>query len=204
MSDREAILAAIENRRKSSAPSSPTPAPVSSLSAASPKIPHYADFDKDHDRRQEFRRLVDPGITRQNSREVAYEAIKVRSSPPITDIARAGWADNVLKTLLTLAVNVIDHPDDEKYHRFKPTNTLIRRKIVDPKGTLEYAVEVRATSTLLFHSRTHPMSLVCPVRISARGKHSPDPIYPRRIHAWHRSLISNHIIFSTNRAGMIF
>jgi len=81
----------------------------------------YSSFDKDHDRRQEFRRLVDPGITRPNSREVAYEAIK---------------------TLSMLAVNIIDHPDEEKYHRFKPTNTAIRKKIVDPKGSLEYAVEL--------------------------------------------------------------
>jgi len=81
----------------------------------------YSDFDKDHDRRQEFRRLVDPGITRPNSREVAYEAIK---------------------TLLMLAGNIIDHPNEEKYDRFKPTNTAIRKKIVDPKGALEYAVEL--------------------------------------------------------------
>jgi len=64
---------------------------------------------------------VDPGITRPNSREVAHEAIK---------------------TLLMLAGNIVDHPEDEKYHRFKPTNTTIRKKIVDPKGTLEYAVEL--------------------------------------------------------------
>lgn len=83
MADRESILAAIENRRKSTVPSSPVPAsPQSSSVSASVKlIPvthNYSDFDKDHDRRQEFRRLVDPGITRPNSREAAYEAIKVR------------------------------------------------------------------------------------------------------------------------------
>lgn len=64
---------------------------------------------------------MDPGIVRPNPREVAYEAIK---------------------TLLTLAGNVIDHPDDKKYQKFKTTNTIIRKKIVDPKGTLEYAVEL--------------------------------------------------------------
>jgi len=126
MADRENILAAIENRRKSSADSSP--APVSTLdsgastSAKSPSKPHnYSDFDKDHDRRQEFRRLVDPGITRPNSREVANEAIK---------------------TLLMLAGNLIDHPEEAKYQRFKPTNAAIKRTIVDPKGSLEYAVEL--------------------------------------------------------------
>lgn len=78
MADRESILAAIANRRNSTTPSSPTPASPSNR----PSIPNthaYSSFDKDHDRRQEFRRLVDPGITRPNSREVAYEAIKVRS-----------------------------------------------------------------------------------------------------------------------------
>jgi len=83
MADRESILAAIENRKKSGLPSSPTPASASDSSPSTfarpvPKMPNYSDFDKDHDRRQEFRRLVDPGITRPNSREVAYEAIKVR------------------------------------------------------------------------------------------------------------------------------
>lgn len=80
-------------------------------------------------------------------------------------------ADKTLKTLLTIAGNVIDHPDEEKYHKFKPTNTAIRRKIVDPKGTLEYAVEVGTTSTLLSHSEAHPSSDVSPARIRARGKH---------------------------------
>lgn len=122
MGDREAILAAIENRRKSTGrSSSPTPAPTSSSSVASPKTHKYSHFDKDHERRQDFRRLVDPGIIRPNSREVAYEAIK---------------------TLAMLAGNIIEHPDEDKYHKFKPTNTTIRKKIVDPKGTLEYAVEL--------------------------------------------------------------
>ena len=83
MADRESILAAIENRRKSSGPSSPAPATKSNMSPSIstgpvPRAHEYSDFDKDHDRRQEFRRLVDPGITRPNPREVAYEAIKVR------------------------------------------------------------------------------------------------------------------------------
>ena len=83
MADRESILAAIENRRKSITPSSPPPASTSNPGVSTPTRPipkahEYSDFDKDHDRRQEFRRLVDPGITRPNPREVAYEAIKVR------------------------------------------------------------------------------------------------------------------------------
>jgi len=126
MADRENILAAIESRRKSSVAPSPIPASTSDSGASTsakppPKVHNYSKFDKDHDRRQEFRRLVDPGITRQNSREVANEAIK---------------------TLLMLAGNLIEHPEGERYQQFKPTNPTIKRTIVDPKGSLEYAVEL--------------------------------------------------------------
>ena len=149
MADRESILAAIENRRKSVAPSSPIP--TSTLDpSTSTSVEHiagtnkYSHFDKDHDRRQEFRRLVDPGITRPNSLEEAYEAIKVRSCPLFSVTTYTRRTKGVSKTLSMLARNIIDHPDEEKYHRFKPTNTTIRKKIVDPRGSLEYAVEVRA------------------------------------------------------------
>lgn len=37
----------------------------------------YAAFDEDHDKRQEFRRMIDPGILRPNPRPQALEAIKV-------------------------------------------------------------------------------------------------------------------------------
>lgn len=69
-----------------------------------------------------------------------------------------------------LAGNIIDHPDEEKYHRFKPTNTTIRKKIVDPKGTLEYAVEVRAVRPRLSHREAYITSLAHPARIQTRGK----------------------------------
>jgi len=118
MADREAILAATENRRKAVDSPSPTPAPMSNPSTS---IPTNSPFDKYHDKRQKFRRLVDPGITRPNSQEVAYEAIR---------------------TLFGLAENLINHPGEEKYRRFKTTNATIRRKLVDPKGTLEYAREL--------------------------------------------------------------
>jgi hypothetical protein len=45
--------------------------------------------------------------------------------------------------LLKLASNILREPENEKYHRFKPTNTQVRKNIVDVKGGLEYAVEVR-------------------------------------------------------------
>jgi len=68
-----------------------------------------------------------------------------------------------------LAANIIDHPDEEKYHRFKPTNTTIRKKIVDPKGTLEYAVEVRIVHSNLSRPKAHAAPFVYPARIQTRG-----------------------------------
>lgn len=46
----------------------------------------YAAFDEDHARRQEFRRLVDPGILRPNPRPLALEALQVRAR------TRDSWA----------------------------------------------------------------------------------------------------------------
>ncbi|KAI9001003.1 hypothetical protein BD414DRAFT_404668 [Trametes punicea] len=104
--DHEAVAAAIERRlqaerEKVAAAQSPT-------------------FDpRNHEKRQEFRRMIDPGILRPNPRPLALEA---------------------LQTLLKLAQNIIDHPHEAKYKKFKPTNPTIKRILVDPKGTLEYAV----------------------------------------------------------------
>ena len=44
--------------------------------------------------------------------------------------------------MLKLAENIINNPEEAKYQRFKPTNGTIKRTLVDPKGTLEYAVAV--------------------------------------------------------------
>ena len=38
-----------------------------------------------------------------------------------------------------LADNILKNPNDTKYYRFKPTNAKIRRVLVEPKGTIEYA-----------------------------------------------------------------
>lgn len=37
----------------------------------------YAAFDGDHEKRQNFRRMVDPGILRPNARPLALESLKV-------------------------------------------------------------------------------------------------------------------------------
>lgn len=44
----------------------------------------HVPFDHNHEKRQEFRRLIDPGIMRPNARPVALEALEVS--------ARSCWA----------------------------------------------------------------------------------------------------------------
>ncbi|EGO01926.1 hypothetical protein SERLA73DRAFT_132602 [Serpula lacrymans var. lacrymans S7.3] len=78
-----------------------------------------AQLLQEHDQRQMFRRLIDPGIFRPNSKEVAFVS---------------------LKTLLTLAENLLREPDNLKFQQFKATNDTIRRRLIEPKGTLEYAI----------------------------------------------------------------
>ena len=41
-----------------------------------------------------------------------------------------------------IAENLLREPDNPKYQQFKPTNTIIKRDLVDPKGALEFAIEV--------------------------------------------------------------
>ncbi|KAG8798905.1 hypothetical protein FRC17_007288 [Serendipita sp. 399] len=76
-------------------------------------------FARERDTRLEFRRLVDPGIARGNAPATYEETIKVLSK---------------------IADNLLSDPENEKYRRFKPTNTLIKKHLVEVKGALEYAV----------------------------------------------------------------
>ncbi|KIJ56665.1 hypothetical protein M422DRAFT_22814 [Sphaerobolus stellatus SS14] len=78
-------------------------------------------FQQERDLRQSFRRLLDPGIMRGLEKKTALASIK---------------------TLLTIAENLLNHPENEKFHQFKPTNTIIKRNLVEVKGALEYAVEM--------------------------------------------------------------
>ncbi|KAF8529013.1 hypothetical protein BU17DRAFT_37410 [Hysterangium stoloniferum] len=76
-------------------------------------------FEQERDTRQMFRRLLDPGIVRGVEKQTALSS---------------------MKTLLTLADNLLNNPGNDKFRQFKPTNTLIKRTLVDVKGALEYAV----------------------------------------------------------------
>jgi PUB domain len=57
----------------------------------------------------------------------------------------------VLQTLLTISENLLREPDNPKFQQFKPTNNIVKRDLVDPKGTLEYAIEVSGVSPSPFH-----------------------------------------------------
>ncbi|KAF8195857.1 hypothetical protein K438DRAFT_2017104 [Mycena galopus ATCC 62051] len=75
----------------------------------------------EHELRQKFRRLIDPGILRPNADAQALAS---------------------LKTLLTISENLLNDFENPRFRQFKPTNTLIKRNIIDPKGTVEYAREL--------------------------------------------------------------
>ncbi|KAL0564255.1 hypothetical protein V5O48_017798 [Marasmius crinis-equi] len=80
-----------------------------------------ADERAEHEKRQHFRRLVDPGIMRPNAAPQALES---------------------LRTIQKLCQNIVTDPDNEKYHRIKTTNPKITKDIVSPKGTVELLREL--------------------------------------------------------------
>ncbi|KZT71576.1 hypothetical protein DAEQUDRAFT_113093 [Daedalea quercina L-15889] len=73
---------------------------------------------------------ANPGILRPNARELAIQS---------------------LLTLKTLAENIVAHPNEDKFKKFKPTNSKIKRMLVDPKGTLEYAVAMGQSANMQYH-----------------------------------------------------
>ncbi|KAG8949296.1 hypothetical protein FRC04_008898 [Tulasnella sp. 424] len=110
----------------SSPPASPTqpyrPTKDDIAAAAIARISSSTEDDEDYEKqwardkekRQHFRRLVDPGIVRPNNEAIADACIE----------------------------NILDHPDEDKYRRFKLNNKTIQTKLVQAKGGLEYAVAV--------------------------------------------------------------
>jgi len=73
------------------------------------------------DEKRALRRIIYSGIERDNDAKLALESTKV---------------------LQKLARNILDHPGEEKYMQFKPTNTTIKRTLIEPKSTLEYAIAI--------------------------------------------------------------
>ncbi|KAJ7180138.1 hypothetical protein C8R43DRAFT_1056151 [Mycena crocata] len=80
----------------------------------------------EHELRQKFRRLIDPGILRHNSKEQALASLKVGFTGPQANI-------DLYRHHFYIEL------DCEKFKSFKPTNTLVKRNLIDPKGTVEYA-----------------------------------------------------------------
>ncbi|KAG8877362.1 hypothetical protein FRB97_003475 [Tulasnella sp. 331] len=78
-------------------------------------------WEKERDQRQRFRRLVDPGIIRSNNEAMS---------------------DAGIKCLSTICHNILDHPEEEKYRRFKTTNHRIKSDVIEVKGGLEFAVAI--------------------------------------------------------------
>ena len=54
----------------------------------------YVAFDEDHEKRQAFRRMVDPGILRPNPRPLALEALQVRARCGV--VSWGEWRADVL------------------------------------------------------------------------------------------------------------
>jgi len=100
----EALAAAAERRTRQATPQLTT-----------------AQLTAQHEKRQKFRRLIDPGITRPNPKDRAMSS---------------------LRTLLTISENLIREPENPKFQQFKPTNNIIKRDLVDSKGALEFAIEL--------------------------------------------------------------
>jgi hypothetical protein len=55
-----------------------------------------------------------------------------------------------LQTLLAISENLLREPDNPKFQQFKPTNSIIKRDLVDPKGALEFAIQVSEAIPSLF------------------------------------------------------
>lgn len=90
----------------------------------------------EHEKRQKFRRMIDPGIMRPNAHDQALRSLKVYALPYLSSHGLT-----YQQTLLKISENLILEPNNEKYQRFKPTNSVIKRDLMDPKGALEYARE---------------------------------------------------------------
>lgn len=57
-----------------------------------------------------------------------------------------------------MADNILRDPENPRYHSFKHENDTIKRRLIQPKGALEYALEVspllppsRSTIVRLYH-----------------------------------------------------
>lgn len=80
-----------------------------------------AEERAEQERRQTFRRLVDPGIMRPNAQPQALES---------------------LRTIHKLCQNLLNDPENPKFQRIKTTNAKIKKDVIEPKGTVEFLREL--------------------------------------------------------------
>jgi len=106
------------------------------------------EYGEERDLRQNFRRLIDPGIVRPNSKESVISSLTILS---------------------TIAGNLLREPDNPKYQRFKPTNTIIKNNLVEVPGALEYAVAMgfRAEVEHFQPFYTHAKKYIRELRVGA-------------------------------------
>jgi len=77
----------------------------------------FEPWDTDHPVRQEFRRLLDPGILRNNDKKDAAMSLRV---------------------LNKITENILKNPDDPKCRKLKTTTDSMNRHIMSKKGTVEF------------------------------------------------------------------
>jgi len=106
----EAILRAAQKRN-------PRAVSVSGKTPRMSKNDEFEPWDADHPVRQEFRRLLDPGILRNNDKKDAAMSLRV---------------------LNKITENILKNPGDPKYTSFKITNDTVNRHIMSRKGTVEF------------------------------------------------------------------
>ncbi|KAI0723312.1 hypothetical protein C8Q76DRAFT_794269 [Earliella scabrosa] len=94
---------------------------LASTRKAKPSQTLYMPFDEEHDLRQAFRKRIDRDILGGNSPKSAIES---------------------LKTVLQLAQNILAHPEEDKYRRFRINNERIKRTVMEPKGVLQLVNEL--------------------------------------------------------------
>jgi hypothetical protein len=57
--------------------------------------------------------------------------------------------------LSAIAENLLKDQENEKFRKFKPTNSLIKKNLVEVKGAVEYAVAVSSIPRNLSPSMIH-------------------------------------------------
>ncbi|KAI0638194.1 hypothetical protein C8Q77DRAFT_416776 [Trametes polyzona] len=95
---------------------------VQSLKKQDPSRVLYTAFDGEYDVRQRFRKRIDRDVLESNR----SPALAIRS----------------LEIVLKLAENILEHPTEPRYRRFKISNEKIKKLVVEPKGVLQLVVDL--------------------------------------------------------------